>query len=74
MPHRAELFESLDFLKNHTITEWEEKMITDYTCKECGVINSPYSINCKNCNTIPASPFTGRNMEKIKLHLGLLNK
>ncbi|PKP27991.1 MAG: hypothetical protein CVU06_00355 [Bacteroidetes bacterium HGW-Bacteroidetes-22] len=74
MPHRAELFESLDFLKNHSLEEWEAKMVADFSCCDCGTINSPYNISCRKCAAIPGSPFIERNLEKIKQQLGILMK
>jgi hypothetical protein len=69
MPHRSELFDSLDYVKNNSIEKWEEKMIQDFSCPKCGKINSPYFINCKKCNTFPGNKFIERNLEKIKNYL-----
>ena len=71
MPHRAELFESLDYAKNHSVEKWEEKMIQDYSCQKCGKINAPYFINCKRCNTFPGNRFIERNLERIKNYLNI---
>ena len=69
MPHRAELFESLDYLKTHGLTEWRKKMEEDYACHACQTMNSAYSIACKNCGRMPANGFVERHLEKIKKHL-----
>lgn len=71
MPHRAELFESLDYLKNNSVDKWEEKMIEDFSCIKCGKINSPYFINCKECDNFPGNKFIERNLEKIKSYLNI---
>ena len=71
MPHRAELFESLNFLKNNSVEKWEEKMKQDFSCQKCGKINSPYFINCRECNTFPGNRLIERNLDKIKSFLNI---
>ena len=69
MPHRAELFQSLDYLKNNSVEKWEEKMKNDFSCPQCGVINSPYYLKCRKCDTLPGNKFIERNLAKIKNYL-----
>lgn len=71
MPHRAELFESLKFLKDNTAEEWEEKMKKDYSCQRCGKINSPYFIRCITCNELPGNTFIERHIDKIKSYMNI---
>ncbi len=71
MPHRAELFESLDYIKQKGIATWVEKMKSDFSCPSCGTINSPYLLKCRKCGSLPCNPFTARNGEKVKAFLGL---
>lgn len=70
MPHRAELFDSLEYLKENGIEEWETKMHEDYECDICGTMNSPYYIKCRVCGKVPANMFTHRHfhvmMEYVK--------
>ena len=61
LPHRAELFESAAYRKANGIRAWTSKMIEDYSCTECGTVNSPYYIKCKNCGNDPGNPFIARN-------------
>lgn len=65
LPHRLELFESLNYIKDNGIDKWFEKMNATYSCIECGTINSPYEFNCRNCGYTPSSEFVKRNSEKI---------
>ena len=66
MPHRAELFESLKYRKEHGINDWLIKMKNDYACSKCETINSPYYIKCKKCNTDPGNDFIERNYSLFK--------
>jgi hypothetical protein len=68
MPHRIELFESLEFAKNNPLEKWKEKMIIDYSCQKCGTINSAYATACRNCGNDPGNPYIERNREKIINH------
>lgn len=66
MPHRIELFESAIYRKQAGLDRWFEKMNSDYACKVCGSLNSPYFMKCKKCNNIPGNNYIERNLEKIK--------
>jgi len=69
MPHRADLWKSLEILKNEGHEKWTEKLAYDFTCQKCGVINSAYDIKCRNCSSEPSSGFTERHKVEIKAHL-----
>jgi hypothetical protein len=71
MPHRAELFQSLDYLKNNSVEMWEKKMRDDYSCPNCGAINAPYYVKCAKCGTFPGNKFIERNLPAIKKHLNI---
>lgn len=74
MPHRAELFQSLDILRKSGYAAWCMKMEEDYCCKECGTINPVYDLKCRICGRTPPNPFSERNMPRIMKALGLVNK
>ena len=61
MPHRAELFASAKYLKEYGLEAWHDKMIADYSCAECGEINSPYYEKCRKCGHKPVNSFAERN-------------
>ena len=65
MPHRAELFDSLAYIKENGYDCWREKMKKDYSCEECGTINPTYDMKCRKCGHTPPNPFTERNMARI---------
>jgi len=66
LPHRAELFESANYRKVQGVESWMRKMTEDYSCADCGAINSPYYVSCKKCGKEPANPFVGRHMSLFK--------
>ena len=68
-PHRNELLVSAKYRKENGIEKWVEKMKNDYSCPNCGTINSPYYYRCKNCGSIPSSQYFIRNADSIKKHL-----
>ena len=69
MPHRAELWDSLDILENEGYDSWVDKLTKNYTCSKCSTLNTAYDISCRSCGNIPGSDFYERNSEKIKQHL-----
>lgn len=71
LPHRLELFESLDYIRDNGVDKWVENMRANYSCVECGTINSPYEFNCRSCGHTPSSEFVKRNREQI---VEMLNK
>lgn len=69
MPHRAELWESLDRMKETGIENWYDEMVTHYTCPQCATINSAYDIACRKCKKEPSCAFVQRNKLAIIPHL-----
>ena len=69
MPHRIELFDSLDYINNNGFECWCKKMHEDYSCEKCGTINSAYDFECRNCGNTPSNEYIKRN--KIKILQGL---
>lgn len=71
MPHRIELWESLDLIKKEGLESWHKKMITDYSCKSCHTINSAYDFSCRSCGSTPGNDYISRNEEQIKNSQGI---
>ncbi len=69
MPHRADLWKSLEILKNKGHEKWTETETADFACPECGVINSAYDLVCRKCGSEPGSRFAERHRDKITAHL-----
>lgn len=74
MPHRAELFDSLEYVKVNGYACWCEKMKADYSCEKCGSINPVYDLTCRKCGHTPPNPFVQRNGSKIRETLSNLKK
>ncbi len=74
MPHRLELWESLELVKTEGLQKWWAKMAEDYTCPECGVINSSYDIKCAKCHHKPGNKTVERNMQTIEDFFANLKK
>lgn len=68
-PHRIELYESLDYVKEKGFPAWREKMIKNYSCEKCGNINSIYDFACRKCGNDPSNPYVGRNREEIQAYM-----
>lgn len=65
MPHRAEILESLDYAKEHTLKEWDTKMEKDLTCIKCGTYNSIYADSCRTCGESPVNAYAKRHEDRI---------
>lgn len=72
MPHRAELFDSLDYVRDHGYEKWRNKMKQDFSCEKCGTVSSVYDSKCRNCGNKPPSPFAERNSAQISETLSKL--
>ena len=65
-PHRAELFESGDRIREIGFEKWFEETNKRYSCPECSTINSAYDLACRKCGNEPGSSFAERHREWIK--------
>lgn len=65
MPHRAELWKSLDRIKEVGWEHWFNEMVEYYSCEECGTINGWYDFNCRKCNHSPGNIFVKNNLEVL---------
>lgn len=66
LPHRAELFEDGERIREVGHDQWFEEVRARYTCPECQAINSAYDLNCRKCGNDPGSPFAERHRERIQ--------
>jgi hypothetical protein len=69
LPHRVEILESQNRLKEIGREQWLIEMKENYSCQQCNTINSAYDITCRNCGHIPSSRFAERHFQMIKSHL-----
>jgi len=65
LPHRAELFEDGERVREVGYDRWFEVVRARYTCPECSAINSAYDLACRKCGNEPGSPFAERHRERI---------
>ena len=65
-PHRAELFEDGDRIREAGYDRWFGEVRARYTCPECSAINSAYDLACRRCGREPGSPFAERHGDLIR--------
>jgi hypothetical protein len=65
MPHRVELFKSLDRIKEVGWEKWYVEIVARHSCTKCSKLNGWYDFTCNNCGNIPSSPFVADNLEKL---------
>ncbi len=66
MPHRIELWESLEQIKAIGYEKWIEEAKKDYTCPQCHVINSAYDLKCRKCGIEPSCSYVAKHKPAIE--------
>lgn len=66
LPHRAELWQSQERIKEVGWEKWFTEMADYFTCKACGTENGWYDFNCRKCGNSPGSDFVKNNLEALK--------
>ncbi len=64
-PHRAELWESQEIIKDKGFENWFRERKEYHSCAGCGEINSIYDSSCRKCGNTPSSPFFENHREEI---------
>jgi hypothetical protein len=64
-PHRIELWQSLERIKEAGYEKWFEEMTAHYSCPQCQTINSAYDIACRKCGATPGSNYAARHSEEV---------
>lgn len=74
MPHRIELWQSQERIKEVGWEKWYEEMAEQYSCPECGTLNSAYDFACRKCGAAPSCNYvalhrdeTEQSSSKLKL-------
>jgi len=70
MPHRIELWESLDRISEIGPQKWYAEMLEHYGCPACGTINSAYDLRCRRCGNDPGSAYVAEHKDEIIRQLG----
>ncbi|MHB8085350.1 MAG: DUF3795 domain-containing protein, partial [Dehalococcoidia bacterium] len=65
LPHRLELWQSLERIKEIGWEQWYDEMVDHYSCPECGTINSAYDKACRECGATPSCEYVRVNKEGI---------
>lgn len=65
MPHRIELMQSQQRIKEVGYEIWYQEMIEHYSCPECRTINSAYDNVCRKCGASPSCSYVSVNKETI---------
>lgn len=64
-PHRLELWQSLERIKEAGYETWFAEMLEHYACPACETINSAYQLTCQECGTSPSSAYVAEHKEAI---------
>ncbi len=67
-PHRIELWQSHQRIKEAGWETWYTEMEKHYSCPKCGTVNSAYDVSCRKCGAKPGSRFVeihGDEVEKL---------
>jgi hypothetical protein len=70
LPHRIELWSSLDRIREAGPQTWYGEMLEHYACPSCGAINSAYDFQCRKCGNDPGSAYVAEHKDEIVKQLG----
>jgi hypothetical protein len=70
MPHRIELWQSHQRIKEAGFQTWYKEMQTHYACPNCKTTNSAYDPECRKCKNTPGNKYTELHKDEIARHLG----
>jgi hypothetical protein len=74
MPHRIELWESQERIKNGGWEAWYTEMIGHYSCTKCHTVNSAYDLTCRQCGADPSSEYTRVHREQIMKYVDKMGR
>jgi hypothetical protein len=69
MPHRIELWENLDRIKEAGWETWYGEMVEHYSCEKCGTLNSAYDLTCRRCGVDPSCEYVARHGDQVRAFL-----
>jgi hypothetical protein len=56
-PHRFELWQAQDRIKEVGYGQWYKEQIKHYTCPQCHTLNSAYDFTCRKCGVSPSCAY-----------------
>ena len=65
-PHRIELWDDLERIKNIGYKHWLKEIKENYTCPQCQSINSAYDLKCRKCGEEPSCDYVAKHKEAIE--------
>jgi len=65
MPHRIELWDDLERIRDVGYERWFEEKINHYSCPKCKILNSAYDVTCRNCGADPGSSYVREHKQEI---------
>ncbi len=68
-PHRIELWSAQERINKVGYERWLQEMYEEYSCPQCGVINSAYDLTCRQCGGEPSCEYVRRHRETILQYL-----
>lgn len=60
-PHRIELWDDLEQIKDMGYKYWLNKVRQNYICPQCQTINSAYDLNCRKCDQEPSCDYVSKH-------------
>jgi len=74
MPHRIELWQAQNRIREVGYENWFEEMLEHYSCTRCNTINSAYHIACRNCGVTPSCAYVDLHKEEIMSYLSSIRE
>jgi hypothetical protein len=74
LPHRIELWESQERIKEVGYEKWYAEKLAHYACPQCGTINSAYDLACRKCGVSPSCKYVEVNQQEIIRRLSSLEE
>jgi Protein of unknown function (DUF3795) len=68
-PHRIEIWDDLEQIKNVGYEQWLKNIRKNYTCPMCQTINSAYDFKCRKCGEEPSCRYVVKHKQPIKQFL-----
>jgi len=69
MPHRIEILNSQNRMKELGLEKWLLEMKDYYSCSNCKTVNSAYHLSCRNCGNMPSCKFVSEHKDLIEQYL-----
>jgi hypothetical protein len=66
MPHRVELFQSLNSIKEVGWEKWYIENVARHSCTKCSALNGWYDFTCRSCGNMPSSRFVADNLDILR--------